>query len=367
MAIPILDLQEQYRTIRDEIDDAIQGVLERGDFILGPNVEALEQEVAQYCGCTYGVGVASGTDALRLAMDALEIGPGDEVITTTFTFIAPANVVSRAGATPVLVDIDPRTFNLDPIMVEAAITEHTKAILPVHLYGHAADMEALMELAVRYRLPVVEDSAQALGAEYSGQRVCSFGVMGCLSFFPTKNLGAYGDAGMVVTCNPDMADRLGVLRQHGRRTRNHHQQLGYNSRLDELQAAVLRVKLRHLETWNARRRGIAAYYDELWAGLPVTTPHEAPDARHVYQQYTIRAPRRDELQASLQARGIGTRVFYPLPVHLQEIYADLGLEKGTYPNAERAGGEVLSLPVYPELRDEQVEEVVAAIREFYGA
>jgi dTDP-4-amino-4,6-dideoxygalactose transaminase len=367
MSIPIIDLQEQYRTIREEINDAIQGVLEGGDFILGPNVKALEHEVAQYCGCTHGIGVASGTDALRLAMDALEIGPGDEVITTTFTFIAPANVVSRAGATPILVDIDPGTFNLDPTAVEAAITERTKAIMPVHLYGQAADMDALMELATRYHLPVVEDSAQALGAEYGDQRVCSFGVMGCLSFFPTKNLGAYGDAGMVVTCNPDMADKLGLLRQHGRRTRNRHQQLGYNSRLDELQAAVLRVKLRHLEAWNAKRRAIAAYYDHLLAGLPVTTPYEAPEARHVYQQYTIRAPHRDELQAALQARGIGARVFYPLPVHLQEMYADLGLAKGTYPQAEQAASEVLSLPAYPELEDEKIEEVAAAIREFYGA
>ena len=367
MTVPFFDLQEQYRTIREEIDEAIQGVLTAGDFILGPNVEALENEVARYCGCAYGVGVASGTDALRLAMDALEIGPGDEVITTTFTFIAPANVVSRAGATPVLVDINPKTFNLDPIEVERAITEHTRAIMPVHLYGHPADMGSLMELAKRYSLPVIEDSAQALGAMYGSQRVCTFGVMGCLSFFPNKNLGAYGDGGMAVTCNPEMADRLGVLRQHGKRTRHRHQRLGYNSRLDELQAAILRVKLRHLETWNAGRRGIAAQYDELLSGLPVTTPHEAPRARHVYLQYTIRAPRRDELQAYLEGRGVSTRVFYPIPVHLQEMYAGLGLGVGSYPKAERAAEEVLSLPIYPELREEQIEEVAAAIGQFYGA
>ncbi|MFC2038137.1 DegT/DnrJ/EryC1/StrS family aminotransferase [Chloroflexota bacterium] len=365
--IPVLDLKAQYQSIRDEMDSAVLGVLESGHFILGPNVKALEREVAEFCGCEYGVGVASGTDALRLAMDALEIGPGDQVITTPFTFIASANTISRAGATPVFVDIDPRTFNLDPAQLERAITGRTKAILPVHLFGQLADMDPLMELAVRYDLPVIEDSAQAIGATYHGQAACSFGVVGCLSFYPTKNLGAYGDAGMAVTCNPQMAERLDVLRRHGGRVKYYHERLGYNSRLDELQAAVLRVKLRHLEEWTVERRRVAAAYDHLLADLPVTTPYRAPRMRHIYHQYTIRAPRRDELQTFLKDRGIGSMIYYPLPLHLQGMYADLGLAEGSFPEAEQAAREVLSLPVYPELTAEQISEVAGAIRQFYGA
>jgi dTDP-4-amino-4,6-dideoxygalactose transaminase len=363
--ISVLDLKAQYHGIRGEIDAAVLGVLESGHFILGPNVKALEREVAQTCGCTYGVGVASGTDALRLAMDALEIGPGDEVITTPFTFIATANTISRAGAIPVFVDIDPQTFNLHPILVEQAITERTRAILPVHLFGQLADMGALMELAVRYDLPVVEDSAQAIGATLDGQPACSFGVIGCLSFYPTKNLGAYGDGGMAVTCNADMAERLDVLRRHGGRVKYYHERLGYNSRLDELQAAILRVKLRHLDAWTEGRRRVAARYDELLADLPVTIPYQAPRVRHVYHQYTIRAPRRDELQSFLKAQGIGTMIYYPLPLHRQEMYAGLGLGEGSFPEAERAAREVLALPIYPELTAEQIEQVAGAIRHFY--
>jgi dTDP-4-amino-4,6-dideoxygalactose transaminase len=362
--IPVLDLKAQYHGIRGEIDTAVLAVLESGHFVLGPNVKALEQEVAQTCGCTYGVGVASGTDALRLAMDALEIGPGDEVITTPFTFIATANTISRAGATPVFVDIDPQTFNLNPMLVEQAITERTRAILPVHLFGQLADMGALVELAVRYDLPVVEDSAQAIGATLEGQPACSFGVVGCLSFYPTKNLGAYGDGGMAVTCNADMAERLDVLRRHGGRVKYYHERLGYNSRLDELQAAILRVKLRHLDEWTEGRRRVAARYDELLADLPVTTPYQAPGMRHVYHQYTIRAPRHDELQSFLQEQGIGTMIYYPLPLHRQGMYAGLGLGEGSFPEAERAAREVLALPIYPELTGEQIEQVAGAIRQF---
>lgn len=373
--IPVLDLKAQYQSIREEINDAVFGVMESGLFILGPNVRALEQEVAEYCGCGYGVGVASGTDALRLAIDALEIGPGDEVITTPFTFVASGNTISRAGAIPVFVDIDPQTFNLNPLLVERAITERTKAILPVHLFGQLAEMDALMELAVRYGLPVIEDSAQAIGATYRGQPACSFGVVGCLSFYPTKNLGAYGDGGMVVTCNAEMADRLDVLRRHGGRAKYYHERLGYNSRLDELQAAVLRVKLRHLEEWTAKRREVAARYNELLSDLPVlgraersiVLPHEAPGMRHVYHQYSIRVPRRDELREYLRGRGIGTMIYYPLPLHLQRMYVDLGLGEGSFPEAERAAKEVLSLPIYPEVRDEQIEMVVDAIGQFYEA
>jgi len=365
--IPILDLRAQYHSIEREIDTAVGGVLEAGSFILGPNVKALEQEIARYCGCGYGIGMASGTDALRLAMDALEIGPGDEVITTPFTFVATANTVSRAGATPVFVDIDPRTFNIDPARIEAAITERTRAIVPVHLYGQPCDMKPIMDLAAAHRLPVIEDSAQAIGATYDGRPVSSFGIIGCFSFYPTKNLGAYGDAGMAVTCSEEIAALLDVLRRHGGRVKYYHERIGYNSRLDEIQAAILRVKLRHLDDWTAARRRVAARYDELLAGAPVTTPYCAPNARHVYHQYTIRAPRRDELEAFLKSKGIGTMIYYPVPLHRQEIYADLGLGPGSLPEAERAAQEVLSLPIYPELTDGQIEEVAAAIRQFYGA
>ena len=364
--ISVLDLRAQYQSIRGEINEAVLGVLESGHFVLGPNVKALEQEVAQRCGCAYGVGVASGTDALRLAMDAMEIGPGDEVITTPFTFIATANTISRAGAAPVFVDIDPQTFNLNPVLVERAITRRTRAILPVHLFGQLADMGALMELALRYDLPVVEDSAQAIGATFEGELACSFGIIGCLSFYPTKNLGAYGDGGMAVTSSAEMAGRLDVLRRHGGRVKYYHERLGYNSRLDELQAAILRVKLRHLDVWTEGRRRVAARYDELLAGLPITTPHQAPGMRHVYHQYTIRAPRRDQLQSFLNEQGIGTMIYYPLPLHLQGMYADLGLGAGSFPEAERAAGEVLALPIYPELTDDQIEQVANAIRHFYG-
>lgn len=365
--IPVLDLKAQYRGIRQEMDAAVLDVLASGHFILGPNVKALEAEVAEYCGCDYGIGVASGTDALRLAMDVLELGPGDQVITTPFTFIATSNTISRAGASPVFVDIDPRTFNLNPVLVERAITERTKAILPVHLFGQLADMDALMQVARRYDLPVIEDSAQAIGATLNGQPASSFGVLGCLSFYPTKNLGAYGDGGMAVTCNTEIADRLDVLRRHGGRIKYHHECVGYNSRLDELQAAILRVKLRHLDAWTAERQRVAARYDDLLAGSPVTIPYKAPGCWHVYHQYTIRAPRRDELQAYLREMGIGTMVYYPVPLHMQEIYADLALGEGSFPEAEQVAKEVLSLPVFPELAEEQIQQIASAIRQFYGA
>jgi dTDP-4-amino-4,6-dideoxygalactose transaminase len=365
--IPILDLKAQYESIREDMDAAIMGVVHSGHFILGPNVKALEKEVAEFLDCDFGVGLASGTDALRLAVDALEIGPGDEVITTPFTFIASANTISRAGATPVFVDIDPRTFNLDVRLIEGAITDRTKAILPVHLFGQLAEMDLLMELATRYGLPVIEDSAQAIGATYRGQQSCSFGAIGCLSFYPTKNLGAYGDAGMAVTCSSEISERLDVLRRHGGRVKYHHERVGYNSRLDEMQAAVLRVKLRHLSDWNEGRRRVAGLYDHLLADLPVTTPYAAPEGRHVYHQYTIRAPRRDELRAYLQEQGIGTMIYYPVPLHRQELYEHLGLGKGVYPQAEEAAHEVLALPIYPELTTEQVTEVAGAISRFYGA
>lgn len=365
--IPILDLKTQYDQLRDEIAAAIQGVLESGAFVLGPDVKALEQEVADYCRCRHGVGVASGTDALRLSLAALEIGAGDEVITTPFTFVATANTISHSGARPVFVDIDPLTYNLDPAAVAAAVTPATKAIVPVHLYGQPAAMDAIMAIAEQHGLAVIEDAAQAIGAEYQGRRAGSIGHVGCLSFYPTKNLGAYGDAGMVVTNDAALADKLDVLRRQGGKTKYFHQVLGFNSRLDTMQAAVLRVKLRYLERWQEARRAAARRYTELLAasGAPVVTPYVRPDVRHVYHQYTIRAPQRDALAQHLQQRGVGTMIYYPLPLHLQGLYRDLGMAEGSLPHAEAAGHEVLSLPMFPELSVAQQEEIVAAIAEFY--
>ncbi len=365
--IPILDLKAQYEQLREEIAVALQGVLDSGAFVLGPDVKALEQEVADYCRCRYGVGVASGTDALRLSLAALEIGAGDEVITTPFTFVATANTISHSGARPVFVDIDPQTYNLDPDAVAAAVTPATKAIVPVHLYGQPAEMDAIMAIAERHGLAVIEDAAQAIGAEYQGQRAGSIGHVGCLSFYPTKNLGAYGDAGMVVTNDAALADKLDVLRRQGGKTKYFHQVLGFNSRLDTMQAAVLRVKLRYLERWQEARRAAARRYDALLAasGAPVATPYVRSDVRHVYHQYTIRAPQRDALAQHLQQRGVGTMIYYPLPLHLQGLYSELGMAEGSLPNAEAAGHEVLSLPMFPELSAAQQEEIVAAVAGFY--
>jgi dTDP-4-amino-4,6-dideoxygalactose transaminase len=365
--IPILDLKTQYEQLREEIAVALQGVLDSGAFVLGPDVKALEREVADYCRCRYGVGVASGTDALRLSLAALEIGPGDEVITTPFTFVATANTISHSGGRPVFVDIDPLTYNLDPDAVAAAVTPRTKAIVPVHLYGQPADMDAIMAIAQQHNLAVIEDAAQAIGAEYKGQRAGSIGHVGCLSFYPTKNLGAYGDAGMVVTNDAALADKLDVLRRQGGKTKYFHQVLGFNSRLDTMQAAVLRVKLRYLERWQDARRLVAQRYNALLAasGAPVVTPYVRPDVRHVYHQYTLRVPRRDALAEHLQQRGIGVMIYYPLPLHLQGLYNDLGMAEGALPHAEAAGREVLSLPMFPELTEAQQQEIVAAVVEFY--
>jgi dTDP-4-amino-4,6-dideoxygalactose transaminase len=365
--IPILDLKTQYEQLRDEIAVALQGVLDSGAFVLGPDVKALEKEVADYCRCRYGVGVASGTDALRLSLAALDIGQGDEVITTPFTFVATANTISHSGARPVFVDIDPLTYNLDPEAVAAAVTPRTKAIVPVHLYGQPADMDAIMAIAEQHGLAVIEDAAQAIGAEYKGRRAGSIGHAGCLSFYPTKNLGAYGDAGMVVTNDAALADKLDVLRRQGGKTKYFHEVLGFNSRLDSLQAAILRVKLRYLERWQEGRREAACRYDGLLAAasVPVTTPYVRPDVRHVYHQYTVRAPQRDALAEHLKQRGVSTMIYYPLPLHLQGLYKDLGMAEGALPFAEAAGREVLSLPMFPELTEAQQAEIVAAIAEFY--
>jgi len=366
MSIPILDLQGQYRAHKDEIDAAILGVVESGHFVLGPNVKTLESELAAYVGCRHAVGVASGTDALQLALVALGIGPGDEVITTPFTFIATASTISHTGATPVFVDIDPSTFNLNPALVEAAITPRTRASVPVHLFGQMVEMAPILELARRHGLQVIEDAAQAIGAEENGQRAGSLGDAACFSFYPTKNLGAYGDGGMVMTNDPNLAERIDMLRRQGSKKKYHNEVLGFNSRLDEIQAAVLRVKLRYLDEWAAGRQRVARRYGELLPGLPVQTPYERPGTRHVYHQYTIRAPRRDELQANLKEQGIGTMLYYPVPLHRLPLYAELGYNEGSLPESERAASEVISLPMYPEMTDEQVQEIASAIREFYS-
>lgn len=363
--ISVLDLRAQYAAIGEEIEAAVLAVLRGGAYILGANVRALEQELAAFVGAARGVGVASGTDALRLCLDALGLRHGDEVITTPFTFVASANTISRAGATPVFVDIAPDTFNIDPRAIAAAITSRTVGIVPVHLYGQAADMDAIMAIAGRHGLWVLEDCAQAVGAAWGGQPVGTFGAAGCFSFYPTKNLGGAGDGGMVVTMDARLAEQVELLRRHGGRDKYNVEMVGYNSRLDELQAAVLRVKLPRLREWNDARRRVAARYDALLAGTPVTTPAVAAGATHVYHQYTIRAPRRDALAEHLRHQGVGTMIYYPYPLHRQAIYAGLGYAEGSLPESERAGREVLSLPIYPELADAQIDAVAAAVRDFY--
>ncbi len=363
--VPLLDLAAQYATIREEITAAIEGVCQSQRFIGGPEIEALEAEVAGYSGCKAGVGVSSGTDALLLSLMALGVGPGDEVITTPFTFFATAGCVHRLGARPVFVDVEPLGFNIDPARVEAAVTEKTKAIVPVHLFGQCAEMGPILEVAKKRRLFVVEDAAQAIGSEYRGRRAGSLGTTGCFSFFPSKNLGGFGDGGMITTNDGALADRLRILRNHGAEPKYYHAMVGGNFRLDAIQAAVLRVKLRHLDDWSAARQRNAARYRELFAGVDaVKCPAELPGRRHIYNQFSIRVPRRDELRAHLAEKKIGCEVYYPVPLHLQECFADLGYGKGDMPESERAAAEVLALPVYPELSEEQQKRVVDAIAEF---
>lgn len=362
--IPVLDLRAQYAAIGAEIDVAIHSVLLSTEFVLGSVVYELEQRVASYCGCKYGIGVASGSDALRLSLAALGVGPGDEVITTPFTFIATANTISHCGARPVFVDIDPKTYNIDPSGLEAAITPRTKAIVPVHLYGHPVEMDRIMTIARRHGLLVLEDCAQAIGAQYRGQRVGSFGATGCLSFYPTKNLGCYGDGGMVVTNDPTLAEKIDILRRQGGKKKYQAELLGFNSRLDSLQAAILGVKLKYLDGWNESRRHAAHYYNELLADLPVTPPSESPGSYHVFHQYTIRTQQRAGAVAWLKAHMIGTMIYYPTPLHRQPLYDTLGYKKGSLPVSEKAAAEVLSLPMYPELTRVQQQSVAEALRDF---
>jgi len=361
--IPVVDLRRQYAAIQDEIDAAIAGVVAKGQFILGPQVTAFEAEMATYCGAAHAVGVASGTDALRLALQALGVGPGDEVITTPFTFVASAETVSQVGAAPVFADIEPVTYTLDPAAVARKVTPRTRAIVVVHLYGHPADMEPLMALAREHRLWVIEDAAQAVGAMYRGRRVGSIGDVGCFSFFPTKNLGAYGDGGLVTTNDPAVADRVRMLRQHGSREKYVHALPGWSSRLDELQAAVLRVKLRRLDEWTVRRRLLASRYDRLLAGMPITSPRERPGDHAVYHLFTIRSRERDGLREHLSEQGIQTAVHYPMPLHQQPLYR--GGDGGGFPESEQASQQVLSLPLFPELRDDELDAVVAGVASFF--
>ncbi|KAB8144415.1 DegT/DnrJ/EryC1/StrS family aminotransferase [Chloroflexia bacterium SDU3-3] len=363
--IPFLDLKAQYLSIKAEIDAAIMGVIDRSEFILGSEVSAFEQAFAAYCQSDAAVGVSSGTSALHLALLALGIGPGDEVITTPFTFVATAAAILYTGATPVFVDIDPASFTIDPAQIEAAITPRTKALLPVHLYGQPADMAPILQIARRHGLPVVEDAAQAHGAEYQGRRVGSIGDIGCFSFYPGKNLGAYGEGGAVTTSNPELLRTVRMLRDWGAEQKYHHVLKGYNYRLDGIQGAVLGVKLRYIEDWTAARRAHAAYYTRALADS-FRTPAEAAGRRHVYHVYAIRHAQRDALQQHLQRAQIATGIHYPIPVHLQPAYADLGYRAGDFPHAERAAAQVLSLPLYPELTKAQQDTVIAAMGAWVG-
>jgi dTDP-4-amino-4,6-dideoxygalactose transaminase len=362
--IPVFSTTQQYLSLKTEIDAAIASVLASGQFILGPNAHAFERELALCVGVGEAVALNSGTDALFLALHGLDVGPGDEVITTPFTFFATSEAILQTGATPVFVDIEPATFNIDPDQIEAAITARTKAIVPVHLYGLPARMPAIMAIAQRHGLLVVEDCAQAIGADIAGRRVGTFGDAAAFSFFPTKNLGAYGDAGALVTSSAALAARVRELRVHGSRTKYLHKERGINSRLDELQAAILRVKLPHLERFNAARRELAQRYDAALAGLDGVAAPAVPDGlHHVYHQYTCRVARRDEVRDELARAGVQTMVYYPVPLHLQTVHAPLGLREGAFPHAEAAAAEVLSLPMYPELSaTEQVLVTNAVVR-----
>lgn len=360
--IPFVDLKAQYASIRHEIAPAIEGVLDSCHFVLGSEVSTFEAEFASYCEATYGVGVNTGTSALHLALLAAGIGPGDEVITVPFTFVATVASIRYTGATPVFVDIDPRTYTIDPSRIEAAITPRTKGIVPVHLYGLPADMDPILELADRHGLVVIEDAAQAHGATYKGRRVGSLGALGCFSFYPGKNLGAYGEGGMVTTSNAEYARTIRMLRDWGAERKYEHVMKGFNFRLEELQAAILRVKLRHLEQWTEARRRAAASYGELLADTGIVLPHAPEHCRHVHHIYAIRTRERRQWQEALSEAGIQTGIHYPTPVHLLPAHADLGYRPGDFPLSEEAANQVLSLPMFPELSEAQRIEVADAVR-----
>ncbi len=370
MNVPLLDLVAQYRAIKDDVLPALQAVIESQQFIMGPAIAQLETRVAELSHARHGIGCASGTDALLLPLKALNLRPGDEVITTPYTFFATAGAIHNAGGRPVFVDIEPESFNIDPAAVEAAITPRTRAIIPVHLYGQMAEMERLLAVAAKRGIAIIEDACQAIGARRSidgeWRMAGELGWVTAYSFFPSKNLGAWGDAGLMVTSDDAAAERLRKLRLHGGAKQYHHDEVGTNSRLDTMQAAVLVAKLPHLASWSAKRREHAAYYTKGLEGLaPVRPPVVAPGNEHIFHQYTLRVERRDALQAHLKAKGIGSAIYYPIPLHRQPCFADLGYAAGSMPRSERAAEEVLSLPIFPELTHAQLDFVIAAIREFY--
>ena len=360
--IPIFDSKRQYAQIGAEAEKAVCEVMRSGCYILGPNVKSLESELASYIGCKYTVALNSGTDALHVALRALNIGAGDEVITTAFTFVATAEAIGMVGAKPVFVDIDSDTFNIDPKAIEAAITPNTKAIIPVHLYGQPCDMDTIMDIAHRHNLRVVEDCCQAIGALYKGKMVGTFGDIGCYSFYPTKNLGTMGDGGLCTVNSEELRDHLIALRNHGSMVRYHNDELGVNSRLDEIQAAILRVKAKHIDEWNTQRREHAAYYNKLFASCPdIQTPKELDDTYCVYHQYTVKIPNRDEVHKMLGEAGIGAMLYYPIPLHFQKVNAWLGMGKGSLPITEANTECVISLPMFPELTHEEQETVASTL------
>ena len=372
ITVPLLDLKAQYATIRDEVRAAVDAVLESQMCILGATVADCEAALAEYCNCPHAVAVSSGSDALLISLMAENVGRGDEVITTPYTFFATVGAIARLGATPVFVDIDPETYNIDPAGVADRITTKTKAVIPVHLYGQCADMDPIMEAADARGVPVIEDAAQAIGSEYKGRRAGSIGRYGCFSFFPSKNLGAAGDGGLVTTRDDDVDERLRVLRAHGSKPKYYHSLIGGNFRCDALQAAIVAVKLRHLDGWTAGRQSNAARYRRLFdeAGLVaddlVRLPVERDGYRHIYNQFVIRVPRRDALRAYLKEQKIGNEVYYPVPLHLQKCFDYLGCKEGDFPESEKAARETLALPIYPELSDQQAERVVECIGKFFG-
>ncbi|MHC4172020.1 MAG: DegT/DnrJ/EryC1/StrS family aminotransferase [Planctomycetota bacterium] len=366
MQVPILDLKAQYSTIKNEVMQAINEVCESQSFALGPAVAEFEEKIGTYCASKYAIGVSSGTDALLVGLMALEIKPGDEVITTPFTFFSTAGCIARLGAKPVFVDVEADSYNIDAGLIEEKITEKTRAIIPVHLFGQLAQMKPIMEIAQRYNLAVIEDAAQAIGASQDGIKCGNFGDCGCFSFYPTKNLGGFGDGGLVTTNTESLAERIRILRNHGQNPPYFYKAIGGNFRLDSVQAAVLTVKLRYLDGWTEKRRQNAALYDSIFADSPVRAPEIGANNVSIYHQYTVTVPKRDRLQKFLAENQIGSAIFYPKPLHLQDCFKDLGYRRGDLPVAERLCNEVLSLPVYPELLPEQIEYVARTVLEFHG-
>ena len=364
MQIPFLDLKRQYQGIKEEIDPVVREVVESGRYIGGEKVETFEKNIAQYIGVKYAIGVSSGTDALLASLMAIGIGPGDEIITTPFTFIATAEVVSFLGAEPVFVDIDERSFNINPDLIEEKINTKTRAIIPVHLFGQMAEMERITEIAKEHGLKIIEDAAQSIGATYKGEKACNIGDVGCLSFFPSKNLGAFGDGGMVCTNDDDIAKTVKELKEHGSSEKYHHSRIGFNGRLDAIQAAILDVKLKHLDRWSKKRIENANYYNNSIKEY-LKTPDKVVDGVHVYNQYSVLSERRDELVQYLSSKGVPTAIYYPIPLHLQPVFSYLGYKKGDFPVAEKISERIFSLPIFPELYPEEKDYIVDTIIEFY--